>query len=129
MGNVLHPALPEDIDHLLPLMQEYSEFDRLEFDSWRARRAMLALLGNPGLGRVWFIREAQETCGYLREPFRGRGLGTHALEAAGEATRAEGVVAFHLEVRRDNAAAQRYYERLGFVRCDQYFLHARRLCD
>ncbi|HEY4645764.1 MAG TPA: GNAT family N-acetyltransferase [Steroidobacteraceae bacterium] len=116
MGNVLHRALPEDIDHLLPLMQEYSEFDRLEFDS---RRAMLALLGNRSLGRVWFIHE----------PFRGRGVGTRALEAAGEAARAEGVVALHLEVRRDNADAQRYYERRGFVRRDRYFLLTPRLCD
>jgi GNAT superfamily N-acetyltransferase len=149
MVDVLHPASPGDIDRLLPLMQEYSEFDRLQFDHERARRAMLAVLADPRLGRVWFIREGGENCGYvalcfgfsielggrdafvdelyLREPFRGRGLGTLALEAVADAARAEGVVALHLEVRRDNADAQRYYERVGFVRRDRYFLLTRRL--
>jgi ribosomal protein S18 acetylase RimI-like enzyme len=64
---------------------------------------------------------------YIREPFRGRGLGTRALEAACAAARADGVVALYLEVRQDNLEAQRYYERLGFERRDRYFLLARRL--
>jgi ribosomal protein S18 acetylase RimI-like enzyme len=130
-------------------MQEYCEFDRLEFDVRRARRTMLALLEDARLGRTWFIEADGEACGYLtlcygyslelggrdayvdelyiRAPFRGRGLGTRALEAACDAARADGVVALYLEVRQDNLEAQRYYERLGFERRDRYFLLARRL--
>ena len=82
---------------------------------------MLALLGDARLGRTWFIETAGSTCGYLtlcygyslelggrdgyvdelyiREAWRGRGLGTRALEAACSAARADGVVALYPEVR------------------------------
>jgi ribosomal protein S18 acetylase RimI-like enzyme len=149
MSEILTAAGPADIEALLPVMREYCEFDRLGFDAHRARRAMLALLGDARLGRVWFIEDAGQLCGYLalcygyslelggrdgyvdelyiRVPFRGRGLGTRALEVACEAARADGVVALYLEVRQDNVEAQRYYERMGFERRDRYFLLARRL--
>jgi ribosomal protein S18 acetylase RimI-like enzyme len=149
MSEILRLARPADIDLLRPFMQEYCEFDRLEFDVRRARRTMLALLEDARLGRTWFIEADGEACGYLalcygyslelggrdayvdelyiRAPFRGRGLGTRALEAACDAARADGVVALYLEVRQDNLEAQRYYERLGFERRDRYFLLARRL--
>ncbi len=149
MSEILKPARPADIDLLLPLMAEYNRFDQIEFDPRRARRTMLAMLEDARLGRTWFIQEGAEPCGYLalcygyslelggrdayvdelyiREAFRGRGLGTRALEAACAAARAQGVCALHLEVRRDNTEAQRYYERLGFGRRDQYFLLTRRL--
>jgi ribosomal protein S18 acetylase RimI-like enzyme len=149
MSEILTAARPADIEALLPFMREYCEFDRLGFDAHRARRAMLALLSDERLGRVWFIEDAGQLCGYLalcygyslelggrdgyvdelyiRVPFRGRGLGTRALEVACEAARADGVVALYLEVRQDNVEAQRYYERMGFERRDRYFLLARRL--
>ena len=110
---------------------------------------MIALLEDARLGRTWFIEAAGGSCGYLtlcygyslelggrdacvdelyvRDPCRGRGLGTRALEAACDAARLDGVVALYLEVRQDNVDAQRYYERLGFERRDRYFLLARRL--
>jgi ribosomal protein S18 acetylase RimI-like enzyme len=149
MSEILTPARPADIDVLLPFMREYCEFDGLEYDAQRARRTMLALLGDEHLGRTWFVEQGGQICGYLalcygyslelggrdgcvdelyiREPFRGQGLGTRALEAACRAARADGIVALYLEVRQDNVEAQRYYERLGFERRDRYFLLARRL--
>jgi ribosomal protein S18 acetylase RimI-like enzyme len=149
MSEILRLAQPADIDLLLPFMREYCEFDGLAHDPPRARRTMLALLEDPRLGRTWFIDAGAEICGYLtlcygyslelggrdayldelyiREPFRGRGLGSEALEAACRAARADGVVALYLEVRQDNLDAQRYYQRLGFERRDRYFLLARRL--
>ena len=149
MSEILRLAGPADIDLLLPFMREYCEFDGLDHDPARARRTMLALLEDPRLGRTWFIDGDTATCGYLtlcygyslelggrdayvdelyiRAPFRGRGLGTRALDAACRAVQADSVVALYLEVRRDNVEAQRYYERLGFERRDRYFLLARRL--
>ncbi len=149
MSEILKPARPVDIDVLLPFMREYCEFDRIQYDAGRARRTMLALLEDPRLGRTWFIQDGDQTCGYLalcygyslelggrdgyvdelylREAFRGSGLGTRALEAACQAAQAEGICALYLEVRQDNVEAQRYYERLGFERRDRYYLLARRL--
>jgi GNAT superfamily N-acetyltransferase len=149
MSEIIKPALPADIDVLVPFMREYCKFDGIEYDSHRARHTMLALLEDARLGRTWFIHEKGPPCGYLtlcygyslelggrdayvdelyiRESHRGRGLGTRALEAACHEARGEGVRALYLEVRQDNTKAQRYYERLGFERRDRYFLLARRL--
>jgi ribosomal protein S18 acetylase RimI-like enzyme len=149
MSEILRLARPGDIEVLLPFMAEYCAFDGLQYDRERARRTMLALLEDPKLGRTWFIEEGGQACGYvalcygyslelggrdayvdelyLRERFRGRGLGTRALEAACRAAQAESIRALYLEVRQDNVEAQRYYERLGFERRDRYFLLARRL--
>ena len=46
----------------------------------------------------------------------GRGLGAALLIAAEQAARRRGCRAMRLEVRGDNAAAQRLYERLGYRR-------------
>ena len=52
---------------------------------------------------------------YVRGRFRGRGIGTRALEAAAELCRSNGVCALHLEVERSNTRAQSVYRRTGFV--------------
>lgn len=149
MPQVLLPAGPGDLGALLPLMHAYADFDGIEFDAARARRAMGDLLADARLGRVAFIRDADHRCGYLAlcygyslefggrdgfvdelfiDPaFRNRGLGTQALMAACELARADGVRVLYLEVRRDNLAAQRYYERLGFGPRDRYLILTREL--
>ena len=149
MDDVLVRARRGDLDTVLPLMRAYAEFDGLAFDETTARRAITQLLTEPQLGSVWLIVIDGATRGYLalcygfslelggRDAFldelyiepawRDRGFGSRALAAAGEVARAEGICALHLEVRRDNADAQRYYERLGFSRRDRYFFMTRRL--
>jgi ribosomal protein S18 acetylase RimI-like enzyme len=149
MQNVLSLARTDDLEALLPLMRAYAAFDGLAFDEKSARTAMSGLLGDARLGRVAFVCDGATRCGYLAlcygysielggrdgfldelyvEPaFRNRGLGTRALEAACELARADGVRALHLEVRRGNVAAQRYYERAGFVPRDRYHLLTRGL--
>ena len=47
---------------------------------------------------------------------RGRGIGERLLVAAERAARRRGANAIRLEVRVDNLAAQRLYERLGYAR-------------
>lgn len=46
---------------------------------------------------------------------RGRGIGKSLLEAVEAAAREQGACRVTLEVREDNLAAQRLYERLGIV--------------
>src|SRR5262245_60817380 len=138
MDDLLLRARGEDLGTLLPLMRAYAEFDGLAFDESKARLAMSELLAKAQLGSVWLIVVEGAARGYLalcygfslelggRDAFldelyiepawRNRGLGSRALACAGDVARAEGICALHLEVRRDNADAQRYYERLGFGR-------------
>ncbi len=148
-GGILSLAGPADLADLMPLMREYAAFDQLEFDAERAGAAMRGLLADARCGRVAFIHEQGQRCGYVAlcygysielggrdafvdelyilAEFRGRGLGTRVLEAACELARADAVVALHLEVRRDNVAAQRYYARGGFQPRDRYLLLTRPL--
>lgn len=49
--------------------------------------------------------------------FRGQGIGTMLIEAAGEFARRVGIGTTFLHVEKSNAAAQRLYERMGFERC------------
>jgi ribosomal protein S18 acetylase RimI-like enzyme len=51
---------------------------------------------------------------YLAPARRGRGLGRTVLEQVESAARELGVRALHLEVERENAAAQALYRRRGF---------------
>ena len=79
-------------------MRDYYAFDGHGFDEQKARVALLTLLRDPNLGRVWLILDGAVAAGYivlcfgyslewlgrdafvdeffLREPYRGRGLGT-----------------------------------------------------
>ncbi len=147
-ANVLLQAAPGDLPALLPYLRAYAEFDGLRFDEERSRRVVGALLRDPQLGRVAFILDGARRCGYValcygysielggRDAFvdelyiepgsRNRGLGSRALEQACDLARADGIVALHLEVRRDNVPAQRYYARHGFTPRDRYFLLSRR---
>jgi ribosomal protein S18 acetylase RimI-like enzyme len=59
---------------------------------------------------------------YVRENFRGRGLGRASLVLAAEVCREEGIRALHLEVDRVNTRAQGVYRQAGFRDHDRYLL-------
>jgi ribosomal protein S18 acetylase RimI-like enzyme len=59
---------------------------------------------------------------YVHEPARGTGVGAALMRAVVEAGTAAGAAWLDLETARDNAVAQRLYEREGYVR-DDAFLH------
>jgi ribosomal protein S18 acetylase RimI-like enzyme len=54
-----------DAEILLPFMRDYYAFDGHAFDEQKARAALIALLRDPNLGRVWLIlantNEAEKT--------------------------------------------------------------------
>lgn len=141
---VFVPAAPGDVDLLLGMMRELYLHDGTPFDAEWHRAPLVPLLADGALGRVWIARAGAEPAGYLvltfgyslefggrdafvdelylREGFRGAGLGRRALETASEACREMGVRALHLEVERTNVAAQGFYRRLGFRDHDRYLL-------
>ncbi|MDT7542235.1 MAG: hypothetical protein QOE33_2139 [Acidobacteriota bacterium] len=137
-------ATPSDADLLVPLLREFYAYDHIAFDEPEARRALDQLLSDARLGRVYLIHLGDELAGYLvltfgfslefkgrdafvdelflREEFRGRGIGTRALTVAEETCRAGNVRALHLEVERANTGAQGVYRRAGFKDHDRYLL-------
>jgi GNAT superfamily N-acetyltransferase len=113
----------------------------------RAEAAFSDLLADPRLGRVWLIEAQGRPVGYvvltlgysleyggrdafvddlfIREGFRGQGLGTAALEIVRTACTELGARALHLEVGRDNDPAKALYRRAGFVDTDRQLLTLR----
>ncbi|HEX8162448.1 MAG TPA: GNAT family N-acetyltransferase [Pyrinomonadaceae bacterium] len=144
METTFTPARPADADLLVGLVREFYEFEHIAFDERAARAALLQLLSDGRLGRVFLIRSGGDVAGhlvitfgfslefggrdafvdelFLRGEFRRRGIGRRALAFAEEQCREAGVGALHLEVERANAAAQELYRRSGFKDHDRYLL-------
>jgi ribosomal protein S18 acetylase RimI-like enzyme len=138
------PARPADADLLVELMRAFYEFDHIPFDEGDGRAALTQLISDERLGRVYLIRSGEEVIGYfvltfgfslefkgraafvdelfLREGFRGRGVGRRALAFAEGQCRDAGVRALHLEVERANTNAQGLYRRAGFKDHDRYLM-------
>nr|WP_272490681.1 GNAT family N-acetyltransferase [Mesobacterium pallidum] len=64
---------------------------------------------------------------WIRPAVRGRGMGSEVLADLGPALGQHGVKALHLEVKREDAAAQKLYTRNHFRLRDGYCLMTRKL--
>lgn len=144
MKHIFTLANASDADELVELMREFYAFEHLAFDEAAARIALGQILSEGKFGVVHLIRVGAETAGYLvvtfafslefhgrdafvdelylRENFRGSGIGKASIEFAAEVCRAEGIAALHLEVERENTRAQNLYRRAGFRDHDRYLL-------
>jgi len=133
-----------DFELLVELMREFYAIEHLEFDERAARVALGQILGDRRFGVIHLIRVGEEAAGYLvltfgfslefrgrdafadelylRENFRGRGIGKASLELAGAVCRQEKISALHLEVERVNTRAQGVYRQAGFHDHDRYLL-------
>jgi ribosomal protein S18 acetylase RimI-like enzyme len=138
------PAREADAPELLAMMRVFYEHEGIEFDPAAARRALLKLIGDANLGEVFIILSGEETAGYailsygfslefggrdalvdelfLREEFRGRGIGRSAMVHLASAARQGGAHAIHLEVERKNARAQALYRSMGYEDHDRYLM-------
>lgn len=143
------PAESSDIELLIRFNRDLNEYDGTPFNEDRTRTALKNFIGRPDLGGVWLINVAGRPVGYLvltwgyslefggRDAFldelylaaeqRGQGLGRQAMRFAEEQCRANGVLALHLEVERDNLKAQTFYNKTGFENRSHYFLMSKRL--
>jgi ribosomal protein S18 acetylase RimI-like enzyme len=137
-------AAGEDADALLAMMRELNEHEGMAFDEPKARAALAALFADERFGVAHLILSGGETAGYLvvtfgfsvefggrdafvdelfiRDEFRGRGIGKAALGRAEEVCRERGIRALHLEVERANERAQTLYRKSGFQDHDRYLL-------
>ncbi|HVG39079.1 MAG TPA: GNAT family N-acetyltransferase [Pyrinomonadaceae bacterium] len=146
MNITLRRAQIYDADILLELMREFYAVEHLTFVEETARAAVRQLLANPEYGAVFLARGGEEeqfagyvvvTFGfslefhgrnalvdelYVRENFRGRGVGGECLRHVEGFCRREGVRFLHLEVDRANTRAQALYRRAGFRDHDRYLL-------
>lgn len=129
---------------LMTLIREYYVYDSHEFNEARVQGALKEIFNNSTLGKVWFISWNEEVIGYLiltfgfsvefggrdafvdefyiREAYRGKGLGRKSIEFVEETAKKLGVKAVHLEVSRSNTNAQAVYRKLGFTDRSYYLM-------
>jgi GNAT superfamily N-acetyltransferase len=138
-------AAPADLDTLLRLMREMQADGPWSgpFRDDVVRAALLELFVTPSAGLAYLIENSGSAIGYIilsfdfsleyagknswvdefyvQSEFRGRGIGSAALEFAARAARDHGAKVMHLEVRRDNPAL-RLYLRHGYQPHDRFLL-------
>lgn len=137
-------AESSDADALVEMMRDFNAHERIRFDEREVRAVLAQLFADDAYALACLILLGGEVAGYfvlafgfsiefrgrdafideifIKEEFRGRGLGAAALRHAEELCRARGVRALHLEVERQNTAAQSVYRRAGFADHDRYLL-------
>ena len=127
MSPVIRPAAPDDLDALVTIENTVFPGDRLsrramrhhvghrrnllvvvEHDGTVLGYALVALRSGSALARLYSIALVPEAS--------GTGLGARLLDAVEQAAADRGAAAMRLEVRADNAAAIRLYERCGYRR-------------
>ena len=140
----LRKATAADIEQLLPLVAAYHEFEQLDSTEQQRLSALNMLLSDKALGGIWLVYSDEQLAGYialcrgfsiefggfdafvdeffLKERFRGEGLGTQVLHAIKAEARDLAIQALHLEVARSNEPAKKLYSKVGFEARDKYVL-------
>ncbi|CAM5291670.1 GNAT family N-acetyltransferase OS=Rhodanobacter lindaniclasticus OX=75310 GN=B1991_16635 PE=4 SV=1 [Rhodanobacter lindaniclasticus] len=121
-----------DLDELVELEQRAFDGDRLSRTQYRrhldsdSAQVLVASNGRHDFfgSLVLFFRKRSRLARVYslatRPESRGLGIGAALLQVAAATARRRGCTALRLEVRPDNAAAIRLYERAGFQRIGAY---------
>lgn len=137
-------AEPSEADLLVEMMRDFNAHERIAFDEPAVRAALAQLFADDARGLACLLLWGGEVAGYVvitfgfsiefrgrdafvdelfvKDEFRGRGVGAAATRYAEGLCRERGVRALHLEVERENTRAQSVYRRAGFVDHDRYLL-------
>jgi ribosomal protein S18 acetylase RimI-like enzyme len=137
-------ADPSDAGALIEMMRGLYEHDRSPFDEHAHRAALALLFESEAHALAYLMLSGAEVAGYVvitfgfslefrgrdafidelfvKDEFRGRGLGAAAILFAEGVCRERGVRALHLEVERANTGAQSVYRKAGFKDHDRYLL-------
>lgn len=128
-------TISDNIPILVALMEESYAESRFFLDRSIATASFAALLARPSLGAVWLLYHDDQPAGYIvlttcfsmehggmagfiddlfvRPSARRRGLGHAGITALLDECKRRGVLALHVEVDPNNAAANALYYRFG----------------
>lgn len=146
----IQTATADDLDVLLPMVEQYWKFEAIEgFDAARIRKLLARVFDDASLGRAWIARVYNEPAGYLLAVYvfslehqgltaeideffvmpqhRGLGLGSQMLAAAEAQFRIEGCTNVSLQLGRSNEDARRFYRQNGFEDRDGFELVSKNL--
>lgn len=129
-------AEASDLERMMPLVREFYVFEHLMLDESQYRELCLELIEKEELGRLVVIdadgeliayavigfgfslefagRDALLDEFYVREEYRGHGIGARVLATVEELCRTKAIRALHLEADYVNARAHEFYKRQGF---------------
>lgn len=144
MSAQIRLARPEDLATLLPLVAAFHAEEGIDSTEEQRTGAVQPLLEGIPYGAVYLIGPARAPVGYIivtfswsvefggmdgfvdelfiRPPVRGRGIASEVLIALPRTLAEAGIRALHLEVGKDNEAAQRLYARARFQPREGYML-------
>lgn len=150
MSVSLIPATEKDCETVIVLSLALAREEGTSFKG-RQETAIELLLGTVEFGRIFLIDESGVKVGYAalswgfsieyggRDGFldefyivkerRGQGIGAAALHLLEKEAFAEGLVALHLEVLKDNKAAADFYHRNGYADQRSLFMSKRLLSN
>ncbi len=132
-----------DIDPLIELVQEFYRFEKIDFNE-AVLKAFTALLSDEQFGLIWLIcdrdrpigyvaltfffsMEYHGRCGlvdelYLREEYRGHGIGKQVFQMIEEYLISQNVRSLSLVVDHWNNPAEALYTKLGFRREQRHLM-------
>jgi GNAT superfamily N-acetyltransferase len=136
MTPLVRGAVPADAPAILDMAAEFYPLMGIPFDRVALGPALTGLLGDATLGRVWLAEVRARPIGYavvafyyslefggraglldelfVREPYRGRGIGRAVLAALERDCRELGARALLLEVDREHDRTRALYLSVGF---------------
>ncbi|MFS4466819.1 GNAT family N-acetyltransferase [Maribacter sp. 2210JD10-5] len=142
-------ATIEYIPKLLEMMRGFNAVDNYSFNPKITEQNLTDFLSNESLGRLWLISVEDKPIGYvvltfgfsfeyggrdafidelfIKERFRGKGIGTKTMEFILTEAKRLHINAIHLEVEKHNNA-NRLYKKLGFNSTNRE-LFVKRLTD
>ncbi|MEP0856683.1 GNAT family N-acetyltransferase [Trichocoleus sp. DQ-U1] len=137
-------AEKSDSETLVEFIREFYKFEHLNFDESIVRKALAKILHDDSLGRMWLIQHGDKAIGYIvltfgyslefrgrdafidelyiRESYRGQGVGMSVIQFIESLCPSLGIQALHLEVERKNTPAQNLYRKVGFKDRDRYLM-------
>ncbi|MBL4767021.1 MAG: GNAT family N-acetyltransferase [Rhodobacteraceae bacterium] len=149
MSAALHLAKPADLAKLCTMVAAFHTEEGLSSTEESRQAGIAPLLDGIPHGAAYLIGPARAPMGYIivtfswsvefggmdgvideiyiRPAIRNRGIASEVLNTLPKALADAGIKTLHLEVDRQNEAAQRLYTRAGFAPSDRYLLMSKSL--
>lgn len=138
-------ACENDIPLILEFMKDFYTIDHYPFKPERIRPNLHKLISDNSIGRLWLVEYSEQKVGYLaltfgfsfeyggrdafideffiKEGFRGKGIGKLVLKLLEPLALEAGVQTLHLEVEPHNSAGNQLYLNAGFKGNDRILLN------
>ena len=133
-----------DIPEILDMMAEFYAIDDYPFDRHLNERNLYKFLADEKLGKLWLIIQDSNIVGYvvlafgfsfeyggrdafidelfIKNQYRGKGIGTEVLKMLEKEAADLGVQAIHLEVEKHNEKGNRLYTKSGYSGQERWLL-------